>query len=112
MTLGVSLSKTHPIGFQKFAYPTWLRTRKRTDTKKHMETMIRQLSSTYHCSEDKIQAYILPYLLKIQDLEEQSTNEVNPSDDNESDGKHDNGNKKENIKKSMSKREQQTTLFS
>jgi len=109
MSIGVSLSKSHPVGYQKYSYPTWLRTRKKTDAKKEIDQMITQFSSIYHCSKDKIHAHIIPYFLKIESMDEHSSDD---SDFEEKNQKQEKNAKKDDKQNSSMKYEQQKTLFS
>lgn len=109
MSIGVSLSKTNPIGYQRYSYPTWLRTRKKTDEKKQAEHMITEFSSKYHCSKDKIKSHILPYFLKIESINEDISDELEFSKNNQKKEKTSKINDKDIP---STKHEQQKTLFS
>ena len=66
MSLGVSTAKSHKIDYQKFSYPTWMKSRKKDVEIKKMELLVSHLSSIHHCSKKKVKQELFLYFEKLQ----------------------------------------------
>ncbi len=117
MSYGVSLSKTNKPAYCRYQFPSWLKNRKKGDSKEDA-LLVQQLAKIHHCSIKKAKTQLYPSILKIcgknsinskEFLLTNKESEINKNKEKEDVLKHQS---KKDIKEKNEKNQKQQTLFS